>query len=99
MGLPDSRRESLARDITHNYSQRGIEFHRLEKIPRQMAHRENFAGNLEISENQFAWCAKPPLNLRRLVNRLLQFCILAAHTIKLISQQPRAFRGIHCRSG
>src|ERR1700731_2161538 len=64
-----------------------------------MANRENFAGDFELATTELARGAEPSLDLGRLVDGLLQFCMLAAQAIELILQRPGAFRGAGCNGG
>src|SRR2546425_12326248 len=79
MGLPNSGGQSFAGDVAHGQSKGGVELHHLEKVSREMAHGENFSGDLELAPDEFARGAETPLHLRRLIDGLLPLCLFTPH--------------------
>src|SRR4029077_1265112 len=99
MGLPNSRRQSLAGDVAHGQSKGGVEFHHLEIVSREVAHGKNFAGDLKLAPDEFTRGAELPLNLGRLIDSLLQLCLFTSHCIQFLLHRLDARRKASCRDG
>src|SRR6266852_4643700 len=97
MGLPNSGGQSFAGDVAHGQSKDGVELHHLEKVSREMAHGENFSGDLELAPDEFARGAEPPLHLGRLIDGLLQLCLFTAHCIQFLSDRMDVLRKLSSR--
>src|SRR6266849_9917634 len=99
MGLPNSGGQSFAGDVAHGQSKDGVELHHLEKVSREMAHGENFSGDLELAPDEFAWGAEPPLDLGRLIDGLLQLCLFTAHCSQFLLHRLNARHKASCLGG
>jgi hypothetical protein len=57
-----------------------------------MAYGKHFAGDLKLAPDKFTGRAEFPLDLGRLVDSLLQFCVFTAYRFKLLSLRSSFFR-------
>src|SRR5580704_3539663 len=92
VGLPNSRGQSLARDVTHDQSKSRTEFHHLEEVSGEMTYRENFASDFELTPDELARCAESALHLGGLIDGFLQFCLVAEHRIKFLLYRQHVSR-------
>src|SRR5580658_10690667 len=93
VGLPDPRGQPFACDVTQHQSKDTVQLQHLEKVAGQMAYRKDFAGDLKLAPYQLTRRAKPPLDLRRFVNGLLEFRVFTAHCFELEFPRSRSVRG------
>src|ERR1700675_4748143 len=91
MGLPDSGRYPLAGDVTQSDSQHVIKLHHFEKISGQMTHWKDFAGDFKVAPYQFARGTEFPLDLRGFVDCLLEYGVLATHSVQLLLDRVNVF--------
>ena len=94
MSLPNSRGQSLSRDVAQDHPKSGSKFHHLEKISRKMADRKNLTSNLVSAPVKFAGSAELALNLGGFKDGLLQFGVIPAERIQFIRKKLRALRQI-----
>src|SRR5215469_18693969 len=64
-----------------------------------MAHGKKFASDLELPPHEFTRGAEFPLNLCRLIDSLLQFCLLTPHCIQFLVHRLDAWLKASRRGG
>lgn len=92
MRLPNSRRQSLTCDVTEHQSKKAAKLYDLEEVSGQMTYCEDFAGDLKFAPNQFTGRAEPSLDLRRLVDGLLEFRVFTAHCFEFLFRRSSRVR-------
>src|SRR6266404_3408310 len=99
VGLPNSRGQSFAGDVAYYQSKDGVELHHFEEVAREMAHGENFSGDLELTRDEFARSAKLALHLSRLIDGLLQLGMLVAYGNQFLFDGMHGLRRLCLRGG